>query len=122
MTDRDRLAAQGRAFVVSHPLEQLADHLDARFTALEDLLMATKAQIEQMLTDQSAAVTDYVGDVNAKLADLQARLDATVTDQAALAELRALTDDVMTRGTAITAAIKAADVGVDRPAPAQPPA
>lgn len=105
--------------LIESEAEQLAVHIDRRleetYAALEKIILATKVQIEQALTDQSAAFTDYADDVSAKLAELNAKLDAAVADKAQLAELQALTDDVLARTNAMTDAIKAADVTVDRP-------
>jgi hypothetical protein len=102
-------------FRIATPLEQLAAHIDGRLDILEATIMATKAQIEQAFADQSAAFTDYAADVTATLADLSAKLDAALAndsaDAAALAEMKSLTDDVVTR----TDAIKSADAPVDRP-------
>jgi iron uptake system EfeUOB component EfeO/EfeM len=86
---------------------------------MEALIMATKAQVEQAQAEQSAAFTDFADDVTAKLSDLTAKLDAALAaetaDAAALADMKALTDDVVTKTNAFTEAIKAADVSVDRP-------
>lgn len=106
--------------IVVTDLGDLTRYLVERLDRLETIAMATKAQIEQMFADQSAAVTDYVDDVNARMAELNAKLEAALAndsaDAAALAEMKALTDDVVIKGTAITEALKAADASVDRPA------
>lgn len=102
------------------PIDQLAAHLDARFDHLEEIV-ATKQQITEAFENQAAAFTDYADDVTAKMADLNAKLDAALAndsaDAAALAEMKALSDDVLVRTNAMTEAIKAADVAVDRSAP-----
>jgi len=105
--------------VIQSEHEQLARWLDMRLTQQEAVIMATKAEIEQAFADQNAALNDYFGDVTAKLADLQAKLDAALAndsaDAAALAEMKALTDDVVTKTNAVTDAIRQADLPIDRP-------
>jgi len=114
--------------LVAHIVSALTGGVDLH-TDLADIRedlkkMATKAETEQMLTDLSATVTDYIGDVNAKMTEMNTKLDAALAasandaaQEAQIAELKQITDDVVTRGTAITDAIKAADASVDRPTP-----
>lgn len=105
------------------PSEQLAAHIDLRleqtYAALELIIMATKAELEKMQADQQAAFTDFADDVMAKLSELNAKLDAALAndsaDAAQLAEFKALTDDVLAKGSAFTDAVKAADAPFDRP-------
>lgn len=119
--------------VVITDLGDLARHVVSRFDSLEALIMATKAELEAAQAAQSAAFADYSADVTARLQELaaaqaamQQTLDAAVGNdaeqnaliadlQGQLAAMAQTTDEVVTRANALTDAIKAADVAVDRP-------